>query len=119
MDQLCEEWSRLVNIPIIEIVPSRESLNDYTIIFNLIDPEEMIDYVLRKHTREDFRDWMPCQVRLVGTILRCRYININSKTSAYTHSLYMNVGMFEKGFAGKLQEFDGQNEISCVNVKIP
>ena len=119
MDKLCEEWSRLVNIPVTKIVPSPESSNDYSIIFNLIDPEEMIDYVLCKHTREDFRDWMPCRVTFVGTMLRCRYININPNASAYKHTLYMNVGTTERGFTGKLQEFDGQKETSCVDVRIP
>jgi hypothetical protein len=108
-----------MNMPIDEILPSNECRNDFSIIFNLISTDEMINFVLRKNTREDFRDWMPCRVSMVGMLMRCRYLNVNPKSLVYHHTLYMNIKMGANGFCGELQEFNGSTEISCTNVQIP
>ncbi|CAK7994778.1 Hypothetical protein POVR1_LOCUS302 [uncultured virus] len=119
MDELRTEWADLMMMPVDEVLPSNEWLNDFSIIFNLIPVEEMIDFVLRRNTREDYRDWMPCRISMVGTLMRCRYINVNPKSPVYHHTLYLNVQIDGNGFDGQLQEFNLLDEISCVSVKIP
>jgi len=114
MEDLCLEWSQLTGIPKDKIIPNETNANDPTVRFYLIDPEEIIDFLIEPITRDDYLDWMPCRVRTIPpNLVRCRYININVSSPVHNRTLYMNIYTKNGNITGTLQEFDGDVEVSC------